>query len=143
MYRIERISPLALDPARESQTTVRAGFETALNSRQVRRIFIRVGIADPDAGRWSGRVFYRCMRAARHGLRESSARAASIDSSNTVFNEIARRAVSDLYILITETAEGPYPYAGTPSFSTPFCRDGIITALMTLWADPSIAKGVL
>src|ERR1700724_548357 len=83
------------------------------------------------------------MRAARPGFRQSSARAASVDSSNSVFNEIARRAVSDLYMLITDTAEGPYPYAGTPWFSTPFGRDGIITALMTLWADPSIAKGVL
>ena len=141
--KIERITTLDFDPAPQTLTTERAGFETTLNSRQVKRIFIRVGIADPDAGRWSGRVFYRCMRAARHGLRESSARAASIDSSNTVFNEIARRAVSDLYMLITDTAEGPYPYAGTPWFSTPFGRDGIITALMTLWADPSIAKGVL
>jgi glycogen debranching enzyme len=141
--RIERMTTLDFDPAPQTLTTERAGFETTLNARQVRRIFIRVGIADADAGRWSGRVFYRCMRAARHGLRESSARAASIDSSNTVFNEIARRAVSDLYMLITDTAEGPYPYAGTPWFSTPFGRDGIITALMTLWADPSIAKGVL
>ena len=83
------------------------------------------------------------MRAARHALRQSSARAASVDSSNSVFNEIARRAVSDLYMLVTDTVQGPYPYAGTPWFSTPFGRDGIITALMTLWADPSIAQGVL
>ncbi len=141
--RIERITTLDFDPAPQTLTTERAGFETTLNARQVRRIFVRVGIADADAGRWSGRVFYRRMRAARHGLRESSARAASIDSSNSLFNEIARRAVSDLYMLITDTTQGPYPYAGTPWFSTPFGRDGIITALMTLWADPRIAKGVL
>jgi glycogen debranching enzyme len=140
---IERITTLDFDPAPQTLSTERAGFETTLNAHQVRRIFMRIGVPAADAGRWNGRVFYQRMRAARHGLRESSARAASIDSSNSVFNEIARRAVSDLYMLITDTAEGPYPYAGTPWFSTPFGRDGIITALMTLWADPSIAKGVL
>src|SRR5258708_17923854 len=117
--KIERITTVDFDPAPQTLTTERAGFETTLNSRQVKRIFIRVGIADADAGRWSGRAFYRCMRAARHGLRESSARAASIDSSNTVFNEIAPRAASDLSMLITETAAGPYPYAGPPWLGTP------------------------
>ncbi len=140
---IERVTQIEFDPAPSSLTTNQAGFEMTLKPHQVRRIFIRVGVPDVDDTAWNGRRFYRHMRSARHALRESSGRAASMDSSNPLFNEVARRSISDLYMLLTDTPLGPYPYAGTPWFSTPFGRDGIITALMTLWADPLIAKGVL
>jgi len=67
----------------------------------------------------------------------------SVHTSNPRFDEWIDRSSSDLQMMITETANGPYPYAGVPWFSTPFGRDGIITAFETLWLDQQVARGVL
>ena len=88
-------------------------------------------------------AFMNALRGSRRALRISASRAASVATSNEIFNEAVRRSVSDLYMLITDKPQGPYPYAGTPWFSAVFGRDAIITALMTLWLDPAVARGVL
>ncbi|WP_414039515.1 glycogen debranching N-terminal domain-containing protein [Acidithiobacillus sp. M4-SHS-6] len=68
---------------------------------------------------------------------------AEITTDNEQFNDWINRSVADLQMLTTQTRYGPYPYAGVPWFSTPFGRDGLITALQTLWAQPVVARGVL
>ncbi len=76
-------------------------------------------------------------------MREARGRACSITTSNEVFNQWLDRSFEDLQMLLTQTDSGSYPYAGTPWFSTPFGRDGIVTALECLVIDPQIANGVL
>ena len=66
-----------------------------------------------------------------------------IFTSNEQFNDWLRRSESDLSMLATDTPFGRYPYAGVPWFATPFGRDGIITALQTLWVQPRLARGTL
>src|SRR5258708_13380431 len=87
--------------------------------------------------------FVRSLLYAHRELRQAAQGAAVVQTSNPLFDKILRRSMADLAMLKTQTPQGPYPYAGTPWYSTTFGRDGLITALQMLWVDPRIARGVL
>jgi len=140
---VERVTNIAFEPAPNRLDDARALFQLSLAPGQGARLVLRIACGARSQSNAVARSFYTSLRTARRALRDSSGRAASLDSSNSLFNEMARRSVADLYMLITQTEHGPYPFAGIPWFSTPFGRDGLFTALFTLWIDPAIARGVL
>jgi glycogen debranching enzyme len=91
-----------------------------------------------------GRTGYTdALSSARFELATLTKSFPQISSSNSRLSDWIARSMSDLEMMITGNPEHNYPYAGVPWFSTVFGRDGIITALQTLWLNPDIAKGVL
>jgi glycogen debranching enzyme len=118
-----------------------AFYRLALAPKQSYAIFVSIECSPPDAGKQL--AFFHAMVLARRTLKAAIRGITQVQTSNDVFNEVLRRSMADLYMLVTDTAQGPYPYAGIPWYSTTFGRDGIITALETLWIDPAIARGVL
>ncbi|WP_186420339.1 amylo-alpha-1,6-glucosidase [Bosea sp. CS1GBMeth4] len=138
-----RVTTLSFEPAPAQLAGNRAVFSFDLEPGEARSLFAEISCGAEEADHSPRRAFFVALRDARRARRASAALAASITTSNEVFNEGVRRSISDLYMLVTETPEGSYPYAGIPWFSTVFGRDALITALQTLWFDPSIARGVL
>ncbi|WP_417418727.1 glycogen debranching N-terminal domain-containing protein [Hoeflea sp.] len=139
-----RATILRFDPEPETIAGDRARYHVTLAPREARSFFIEIICDERSEERTPPRkAYFSALRRAHRALRQASARAASVETSNDIFNEAARRSVADLYMLMTDTPEGPYPYAGIPWFSTVFGRDALITALETLWLDPAIACGVL
>ncbi len=138
---VSRQTVLRFDPKPSHLAPHEATFELELPPDEQVSIFVEVhcGPADNEpAGRTK---FFRALKESRRATRFSMSRAAVVSSSSEVFDAVIDRARSDLYMLVTMTQDGPYPYAGIPWFSTMFGRDALITAMETLWVDPTIALG--
>lgn len=138
-----RETHIRFDPTPATITADRAEFTIEIAPRKTATLFMETACGGMPAADPPRRSFFSAFLAARRNLRNSLANAAIIKASNELLNEALARSVADLYMLCTDTPQGPYPYAGIPWFSTVFGRDALITALQTLWLDPTIARGVL
>ncbi len=139
-----RATRLCFEPAPETLTAGCASFGLDLEPHGLTTIFLQITCAPEGPAAYPPRAaFLDAYVRAKRMLRAIANRSATIASRNEEFDETARRAASDLRMLITEKPTGPYPYAGIPWFSTAFGRDALITALLTLSFDPALARGVL
>jgi glycogen debranching enzyme len=137
----QRRTQLEFDPAPAELTGSAAGYRLRLNAKQAIAISLAIGCGMPEPPRPVSSQ--RALRAVHRNRRDKVHHVSTIESSNDLFNEVLCRSMSDIYMLVTNTPQGRYPYAGIPWYSTTFGRDGLITAIQMLWIDPRIAQGVL
>jgi glycogen debranching enzyme len=136
-----RVTALHFDPRPTRLAVNAATWHLDLAPQRVSSLFVAVSCNKPAALKPAR--FFSGLLAHRREMRRSTAGAASIETSNNIFNEVLCQSMADLNMLMTDTPQGRYPYAGIPWYSTTFGRDGIITALQMLWIDPRVARGVL
>ena len=136
-----RTTALHFDPRPTRLAVNSATYHFDLGPQQITSLFVAVSCNKPIMQKPP--PFFRGLLAHRREMRRSTKGAASIETSNNIFNEVLCQSMADLNMLMTQTPQGRYPYAGIPWYSTTFGRDGLITALQTLWIDPRIARGVL
>ncbi len=136
-----RHTTLTFEPVPTTLELTSASYATDLLPGQMKSIFLTIDCNPVSDQR--PLPFFRGVRAARRELKAITRDATTVETSNNIFNEILCRSMADLHMLMTDTPEGRYPYAGTPWYSTTFGRDGLITALQMLWVDSGIARGVL
>jgi len=139
---VERTSCLSFSEPPARLTGSRAEFMFSLPMGKSVDLYIECGpdmCVPPEQTRWRENALQ-----ARLAMRRRRRRGASLRGPRSpLFNAWLDQSRADIALLTTDLPTGPYPYAGTPWFSTPFGRDGILSAWQMLWLDPSLARGVL
>lgn len=137
-----RRTRLTFFPAPEKLSTEEAQFRLLVEPRGEATVFVTTCF-QTGPQRTACQGFDRAAEQANADFRSRLARSAVLETGNGQCTAWLRQSRADLNILVTRTPYGAYPYAGVPWFSTPFGRDGIITAMERLWLDPDLARGVL
>ncbi len=138
-----RSTRICFDPPPSRIDSSHAQYVLELEAHEHAVIHIAVRCNDRGGRRRPSAAFLSGLRASRNELHQAASRAVSIETSNEIYNESTRRSIADLYMLMSRMQEGLVPYAGIPWYSTVFGRDSLITALLMLWLDPAVARGVL
>jgi glycogen debranching enzyme len=137
-----RRARLQFDPEPSSLTDSEVSWNIRMTPKGEAKVFLIVSCEaeKPGLAIWT---YDQATTMAVEALRTAKVKTCNLYTSNEQFNDLVNRSLADLHMMITDTCDGPFPYAGVPWFSTPFGRDGLITALECLWVNPDIARGVL
>ena len=138
-----RTSRLEFWPAPQSINHERALYDAEFYPRGQQNLEFRITCEDSVGAKVGETGFDRALTLATAQMSAEAERECQISTDFEPFNQWIARSSADLRMMLTRTERGIYPYAGVPWFSTIFGRDGIITALATLWINPEIARGVL
>jgi glycogen debranching enzyme len=139
---VTRRTRLSFRPAPTELSEDEAAFAVSLLPQQEATIYLTVacvvdGTTPPVLG------YDQAINEAVAAVEAAKSGTTVFSDANKSYSAWVNRAAADLHMLVAQTPEGPYPFAGVPWFSTPFGRDGIITALECLWLNPALARGVL
>jgi glycogen debranching enzyme len=138
---VERRASVSFSEPPWRVTAGRADFMFPLSPKAKIDLFIEAGQTTAETP--SSRRFNHAIAKARRTVRHFKNEGAQLRAADGAFGAWLEQSRADVAVLTTALSTGPYPYAGIPWFSTPFGRDGIITAWQLLWLDPSLARGVL
>ncbi|WP_029005895.1 amylo-alpha-1,6-glucosidase [Azorhizobium doebereinerae] len=138
---VEYHTEIEFRPRPSAVRTRSADFAIRLGPGERTSIFVT--IATQPATERMRRPFLQSLQRACRATRTVREDMAQVVTSNPQVNGVLERSAADLAMLLTQTPQGLYPYAGIPWYSTTFGRDGLLTAIAMLWADPGIACGVL
>lgn len=138
----QRLTKVSFEPGPLSVKKNRADFLVRLGPNQHKDIFIRVDCQNEKRQKIV-EGFDQAHEELKHSCRRLKHDLCSVDTSNEQFNHWLSRSTDDIFMMLTRADDIFYPYAGIPWFSTVFGRDGLISALETLWNYPRISHGVL
>ncbi len=140
--RVERKTTLECHPAPDYLGSDEMHFRLQLGSRGEKTILLTVACCTADEP-IEVLQHGQALIAAEQRAPQPERLLTRIATSNEQFDAWLRSSGADLGMMITKTQHGLYPHAGVPWFDATFGRDGIVTALQTLWLWPEIARGVL
>lgn len=138
-----RQTRISCSPAPQELSSDTFQYTLPLKPKEVKTFSLTIACEAPGITPPLRLSYEQAFTKAERALKTARNQYCDLYTSNEQFNDWVNRSLADLQMMITDTEVGPYPYAGVPWFSTVFGRDGIITALETLWINPEIAKGVL
>ncbi len=138
---LRRTSSLVFSEPPWRMDTERAEFMFTLAPGERIDLFLEAGTGQIEPP--SRERFRLALARARRSVRRRSREGALLRCSDDAHTGWFEQSRADLGLLISDLPSGPYPYAGIPWFSTPFGRDGLLTAWEVLWLDPGLARGVL